>query len=408
MEHGLLGVTEAFAFDDRLNDLANRCRPAQLGYRLKGGPEHLSVMLYIRCGHDFAVLLADEFGARSIMVGSGQRFHMLSAAGKSEVSSGRSAYAMTREELLARLGGLRQARIGQVRVPHKPLLLLWLFGQFAATGSSVATYRQAEEPVSQLINDFGPPVASPAAARQRAAMPFVHLERELWDLRDAAAREIAPDAPERRGWLLERGAVGRLHAAVEQLLADPGTLAAAVRLLLDCHFTPVLAELICAAVDLDVPALDLAGSGGTARAGRPRPRRHGFAEEVLRAYAYQCAMCGFDGALGRYPVAIQAAHVRWHSQEGPDEIPNALALCALHHALFDLGVVGITEDRRICVSGLYVARNEAGRAVDALAGLPLLIPRPRRPAVDVIYISWHHQQVFKGAIQPSNATPEPG
>jgi hypothetical protein len=36
---------------------------------------------------------------------------------------------------------------------------------------------------------------------------------------------------------------------VEQLLADPGTLAAAVRLLLDRHFTPVLAELICAAAD---------------------------------------------------------------------------------------------------------------------------------------------------------------
>jgi hypothetical protein len=31
-------------------------------------------------------------------------------------------------------------------------------------------------------------------------MPFVHLERELWDLRDAAGREITPDAPERRGW----------------------------------------------------------------------------------------------------------------------------------------------------------------------------------------------------------------
>lgn len=39
----------------------------------------------------------------------------------------------------------------------------------------------------------------------------------------------------------------------------------------------------------------------------PLPRRRGFAEEV-RAYAYQCAMCGFDGALGRYPVGIQAAH----------------------------------------------------------------------------------------------------
>jgi putative restriction endonuclease len=303
---------------------------------------------------------------------------------------------MTRDELLARLAGLRQARVGQVRVPHKPLLLLWLFGQLAATSSSVASYQQAEEPVSQLINDFGPPVATPAAARQRAAMPFVHLERELWDLRDATGREIGPDAPERRAWLLERGAVGRLRAPVERLLADPGTLAAAARLLLDRHFTPVLAELICAAVDLDVASLDLAGSGGAAYGPRSRQRRRGFAEEVLRAYAYQCAMCGFDGALGRHPVGIEAAHVRWHSQHGPDETANALALCALHHALFDLGVVGITQDHRIRVSSLYVARNEAGRAVDALAGKPLLIPRPRQPVVDVVYISWHHQQVFKG------------
>ena len=66
-------------------------------------------------------------------------------------------HRLTRDELLARLAGLRQARVGQVRVPHKPLLLLWLFGQFAATGSSAASYQQAEEPVSQLINDFGPP-----------------------------------------------------------------------------------------------------------------------------------------------------------------------------------------------------------------------------------------------------------
>ena len=212
---------------------------------------------------------------------------------------------MTREELLARLASLRQARVGQVRVPHKPLLLLWLFGHFAATGSSAATYQQAEEPVSQLINDFGPPVASAAAARQRAAMPFVHLERELWDLRDAAGREIGPDAPEHRAWLLERGAVGRLRSPVERLLADPGTLAAATRLLLEQHFTPVLAELICAAVDLDVAALDLAGNGRTSQAVRSGPRRRGFAEEVLRAYAYQCAMCGFDGALGRYPVGIR-------------------------------------------------------------------------------------------------------
>ncbi len=49
----------------------------------------------------------------------------------------------------------------------------------------MAAYAEAEEPVSALINEFGPPVASAAAARRRAAMPFIHLEREIWDLRDA-------------------------------------------------------------------------------------------------------------------------------------------------------------------------------------------------------------------------------
>jgi putative restriction endonuclease len=98
---------------------------------------------------------------------------------------------MTRDELLGLLARLRRATVGGIRAPHKPLLLLWLFGRFAAAGSSAATYAEAEAPVSMLINDFGPPVASPAAAGRRAAMPFVHLEREIWDLRDASSRAMA-------------------------------------------------------------------------------------------------------------------------------------------------------------------------------------------------------------------------
>ena len=61
---------------------------AQLGHRLKGGPEHLVVLRHIRCGHGFVVLLSDEFTVRSIMVGSGQPFHMLSAARESEGYTG--------------------------------------------------------------------------------------------------------------------------------------------------------------------------------------------------------------------------------------------------------------------------------------------------------------------------------
>ncbi len=71
-------------------------------------------------------------------------------------------------------------------------------------------------------------------------------------------------------------------------------------------------------------------------------------------------MCGFDGALGRNPVGLEAAHVRWHSQDGPDVVANGLALCALHHALFDLGVLGLTAELHIRVSRLYVAAATPG------------------------------------------------
>jgi putative restriction endonuclease len=138
----------------------------------------------------------------------------------------------------------------------------------------VATYKEAGEPVSTLINDFGPHVASAWAERQRAAMPFVHLEREIWELRDASGSEIGPDAPERGPWLASRGAVGRLRPDVEQLIADPGTLAAATRLLLDLHFTPGLADMICDAVGLDLAVLELATSPAVAAA---RIRRGGTA-----------------------------------------------------------------------------------------------------------------------------------
>ncbi len=95
--------------------------------------------------------------------------------------------------------------------------------------------------------------------------------------------------------------------------------------------------------------------------------------------------------------------MRWHSQNGPDEVANALALCALHHTLLDLGVLGITDDRRIRVSPLYVARSDAGRAVDALAGQPLLASRPGQPVVDIAYITWHEIQVFKGGRERASA-----
>jgi hypothetical protein len=48
---------------------------------------------------------------------------------------------------------------------------------------------------------------------------------------------------------------------------------------------------------------------------------------------------------------------------------------------------GIAEDRHIRVSNRYVAKREAGKAVDTLVDKPLLISRPQQPTVDITHIS---------------------
>ncbi|UED85529.1 phosphorothioated DNA-binding restriction endonuclease [Streptomyces profundus] len=304
---------------------------------------------------------------------------------------------MTRDQLLAQLAGLRRARVAGQRAPHKPLLVLWLLGRFATDGSTEVSYADAEEPVSALINDFGPAVRSPSQAGQRAALPFVHLERSLWELRDAQGRPLDSHTPGRGTVLRAHGARGRLRPEVERALAEPGTLAAAVTLLLETHFTPALEELIVEAVGLDLTELEVAAARLVTVGGVRRARNAGFADVVLRAYGYACAMCGFDGTLGRRPVGIEAAHIRWHSQRGPDLLTNGLALCALHHTLFDLGALGLTVEGRVRVSGLYAARSAAGRATRQLDGRPLAEPAPGQPGPGRAFVAWHSAEVFKSA-----------
>ncbi|MEU9127437.1 phosphorothioated DNA-binding restriction endonuclease [Kitasatospora sp. NPDC048540] len=310
---------------------------------------------------------------------------------------------MRRSDLLAALAGIRQATIGGRRAPHKPLLLLWLLGRYARTGSSEAAYVEAEAPVSRLINDFGPAIKNPHAASRRAAMPFVHLERSLWVLRNARGEPLESGIRDDSATLRRVGAIGRLHPQVESLLGeDPTALPAAVRLLLEHHFTASLEPAICDQAGLGLPnPLPTGDSGAVAdpvyRLVKRKVRDSAFAEAVLRSYNYACAMCGYDGTLGGRPVGLEAAHIRWHSQGGPDLVDNGLALCSLHHALFDFRALGVTAKRTVRVSPVYAAETRSGRAVEQLHGAPVALPRQPLTSVAYDFLHWHDLQVFKHA-----------
>jgi hypothetical protein len=79
-------------------------------------------------------------------------------------------------------------------------------------------------------------------------------------------------------------------------------------------------------------------------------RRRRLVNVGCREWDRQCAFCGCVGQLAGATVGIDAAHVRWFAFDGPDEPDNGLALCSLHHKLFDFGVLGLDDGHRIRVS----------------------------------------------------------
>jgi HNH endonuclease len=131
-----------------------------------------------------------------------------------------------------------------------------------------------------------------------------------------------------------------LYALGRWARADPTLFGVLATRLLENHFPESLHPDILAAVGLDL--------GAPAPAGRKRDPQ--FRQRVLTAYEYRCAVCGFDVRLGSVPIALDAAHIRWHQAGGPDREGNGLALCVLHHKTFDLGAFTLSPAGVLLVS----------------------------------------------------------
>ena len=86
--------------------------------------------------------------------------------------------------------------------------------------------------------------------------------------------------------------------------------------------------------------------------------------------------------------------MRWFKLGGPDELDNGLALCSLHHKLFDRGALGLSPDARVQVSEHFRATG-VGKLVYDLHGRELR-PRPGAQLPALVHVEWHRTQVFKG------------
>ena len=214
---------------------------------------------------------------------------------------------------------------GDQRAPHKPLLLLYVIGQYQAGHSRLISYTDVEKPLRQLLIDYGP-----YRKAHHPELPFWHLYSDgIWELTKVEIpSERVGSASVKRNLLVESGAMGGLKEAYYEQIQDPNISQQVVDTLLHENFPSSVHEDLLRAVGFDegIPITK-------------RKRDSKFREKVLRAYQYRCAICGYSGRIGDALVAVEAAHIKWHQAGGPDTHPNGIALCSLHHKLYDRGMI---------------------------------------------------------------------
>lgn len=236
------------------------------------------------------------------------------------------------------------------------------------------------EPLLDLLERYGP-----QRRDQRPDMPFWRLKGDgFWELQNAELCSTNGSRQPPRHELIEYNVAGGFDAdnfafvAKNHRLID--TLA---QQLLEAHFPSSIQE-------------DIADEMGFVIRISLRQRDPKFRHMVLRAYNYQCSICGFNMRHDNAPIALEAAHIRWKQHHGPCEVPNGLALCAIHHKAFDRGSIGFDENMRVMVFGAVNGGGVVQRLFWDFAGKAIALPPIKENYPGERFVEWHREEVFRG------------
>ena len=285
---------------------------------------------------------------------------------------------------------------GGLRAPHKCLLALWAIGRCLSGESRMAPYRTVDAALGGLLRDFGPPRKS-----VHTEFPFWRLQGDgIWELDGVGGVRVTRSGDAYKGDLLSEDVRGGLPEEIyDTLRADHRLTAEIVRDLLAAHFPETRHDDILQAVGLQVVDSDPYFTSTSRR----RVRDPGFRHAVLRAYEQKCAVCSFDVRLGSRTVALDAAHIKWRQAGGPDDIRNGIALCVLHHKLFDEGAFTLSPPNDGCI--ILVSESAHGTT-----GFEEWLGRYHRRAVrkpirdgyrpNNRFVAWNVREVFQSPERP--------
>jgi putative restriction endonuclease len=283
---------------------------------------------------------------------------------------------------------------GDRRAVHKPLLVLLALSRVNDVTAQTMDWNDAEPLLKGLLEEFGPDGSS-----NTRHYPFWHLQTDgIWQLhgppeilnRPAGA---TPTLTELRQNHVRGGFTISIYTALK---ADPELIGIVAQRIVDAHFPESIRGDV-----LDAVGLAQVESMGTAK--DPQRRRDpAFRAKVLLAYQYRCAVCGHDLRMGQQSIGLEAAHIKWFQANGADEVPNGIAMCSLHHKVFDLGAFKILPETYQMVFSQHLNGGEtASHRMLAYHGSGMILPQAKEYLPHPANLDWHARQVFKSPARSS-------
>ena len=289
---------------------------------------------------------------------------------------------MTREAIIERFKSLNVWKRGNIVAPHKPLLVLYALDKLRRGENQLIPYTEIEEKLTELLNIFGTGQSKP-----RPHYPFWRLrEDNVWKVTDACliTETSSGDAHIRA---LKRHCVsGGFQEEIAHHLQNDFSLALEISESMLDHFRSSKHKSISQAVGIEYPS----------HAPKRQRRDQNFPKSVLKAYDSKCTVCGLDIKFDDKPIVVEASHIRPLSEDGPDIPENGLALCLLHHRLFDRGAFTLSERLEVLVSNCVNRSKDSGKWLIRYHKKKINYPQSQMYYPRINFIDWHSRKVFKG------------
>lgn len=289
------------------------------------------------------------------------------------------------KSIVSKFSNLRIWTKGDQRAPHKPLLILLALANCQQGKRRLLPFSELEEKLKELLADFGPPRKT-----IRTVPPFWRLTNDgVWDIPDSNKIQLQASGEPSKQALIKQEICGGFSKDIFEFLKNrPESLLQLAQEILSEHFPETIHEDILLSVGLQPVTSDYATL--------KLKRDPNFRTKVLTVYNYQCAVCGFDMRLGNNPVCLEAAHIKWHQAGGPAIEQNGMALCTMHHKMFDLGVFTLDKDYHVKVSMHVNGNCGLEEWIYKYVDKQINLPRSTNYYPEPSFTGWHVKEVFKG------------